>query len=111
MKVKGYYVSEEENGLVVFSIAKVTRKKKIRCGSAYLDADDNIKRINVAYQPQKGISVNEKIECFKKWVLDNAFRMKSPEIYVKTKVFNKETRKFEKTYIPIENFIKCDFKC
>ena len=37
--------------------------------------------------------------------------MKSPEIYVKTKVFNKETRKFEKTYIPIENFIKCDFKC
>lgn len=111
MKVKGYYVNKDDNGLVVFSIAKVTRKKKIRCGSAYLDDDDNIKRINVAYKPQKGMSVNEKIECFKKWALNNAFRMKSPEIYVKTKVFNKETRKFEKTYIPIENFTKCDFKC
>ena len=49
MKVKGYYVNEDDNGLVVFSIAKVTRKKKIRWGSAYLDADDNIKRINVVY--------------------------------------------------------------
>ena len=111
MKVKGYYVNEDDNGLVVFSIVKVAGKKKIRCGSAYLDDDDNIKHINVVYQPQKGMSVNEKIECFKKLALNNAFRMKSPEIYVKTKVFNKETRKFEKTYIPIDDFIKCDFKC
>ena len=66
MKVKGYYVNEDDNGLVVFSIVKVAGKKKIRCGSAYLDDDDNIKHINVVYQPQKGMSVNEKIECFKK---------------------------------------------
>ena len=111
MKVKGYCVNEDNNGLIVFSIVKVTRNKKIKCGTAYVDDGDNIKRINVGYKPQKGMSVNEKLECFKKWALDNAFSVKSPEIYVKTEVLNKETMKREKTYIPIENFTKCDFKC
>ena len=111
MKVKGYYVSENDNGLIVFSIVKLIGKNKISCGTAYVDGDDNIKRINVIYKPQSGMSINEKLDCFKKWVLDNTLSMESPEIYVKSAVLNRETKRRETHYIPIENFEKSDFKC
>ena len=111
MKVKGYYINENDNGSLVFSIVKIIGKKRIACGTAYVDGDDNVKRINVIYKPQKGMSVNERIECFKKWALDNVLSMESTEIYVKSIVLNRETKRRETKYIPIGNFTKSDFKC
>ena len=109
MKIKGYYINE--TGLILFSVVNIIGKKRIACGTDYVDGDDNIKRINAIYKPQKGMSVNERIECFKKWSLDNVLSMESTEIYVKSNVFNKENKRHETQYIPIENFTKSDFKC
>ena len=111
MKIKGYYINENDNGSLVFSIVKIIGKKRIACGTAYVDGDDNVKRINVIYKPQKGMSVNERIECFKKWALDNVLSMESTEIYVKSIVLNRDSKRRETQYIPIENFTKSDFKC
>ena len=111
MKIKCYYINENDNGSIVFSIVKIIGKKRIACGTAYVDGDDNVKRINVIYKPQKGMSVNERIECFKKWALDNVLSMESTEIYVKSIVLNRETKRRETKYIPIGNFTKSDFKC
>lgn len=111
MKVNGYYVNENDTGLIVFSIVKIIGKKRIACGTAYVDGDDNVERINVIYKPQKGMSVNERIECFKKWALDNVLSMESTEIYVKSIVLNRETKRRQTKYIPIGNFTKSDFKC
>ena len=111
MKIKGYYTNENDNGSLVFSIVKIIGKKRIACGTAYVDGDDNVERINVIYKPQNGMSVNERIECFKKWALDNVLSMESTEIYVKSIVLNRETKRRETKYIPIGNFTKSDFKC
>ena len=77
MKIKGYDINENDTGLILFSVVNIICKKRIACGTAYVDGDDNIKRINVIYKPQKGMSVNERIECFKKWSLDNVLSMES----------------------------------
>ena len=111
MRNKGYFIREDENGLIIFFVVSIRKRKKIHCGTAYVDADDNIKHINVSYKPKKGMSVNEKLECFKEWAIDNTLKMESPEIHIKIEVLNKNNMRYEKKYIPIDSFSQCDFKC